>query len=45
MTKLSKYYLNVHYYLENNQHSMDAFVRHSCEHEILQIIKEVTCKN
>jgi hypothetical protein len=31
----------IHYYLENNSHSMDAFVRNKCEAELLAIFQEV----
>jgi hypothetical protein len=34
--------LEVHYYLENESHEMDAIVRHRCETEILYLIKEIS---
>lgn len=33
--------LEVHYYLANEAHSMDAFVRNKCEAELLAIFREV----
>lgn len=33
--------LEIHYYLANNEHSMDALVRNKCETELLAIFKEV----
>lgn len=33
--------LEVHYYLANEEHSMDAIVRNKCEAELLAIFKEV----
>lgn len=33
--------LEVHYYLKDDSHFMDAFVRHKCEAEILAIAKEI----
>lgn len=34
--------LQLHYYLENNSHSMDAFVKNKAEAEIIKIFKEVS---
>lgn len=33
--------LELHYFLENNSHSMDAIVRNKCEAEALALIKEI----
>jgi hypothetical protein len=33
--------LELHYYLNNESHSMDAFIRNECEKEILIILKEI----
>lgn len=33
--------LEIHYYLEDEAHAIDAFVRHKCDTEILAIIKEL----
>lgn len=33
--------LELHYYLVDNSHQMDAFVLHKCEGEILKIIKQI----
>lgn len=33
--------LEIHYYLENDEHSMNALVRNKCETELLAIFKEV----
>lgn len=33
--------LELHYFLEENQHHIDAIVRHKCEREILFIAKEI----
>jgi hypothetical protein len=32
----------LHYYLENESHSIDAFVRNKCEKELLEIFQEVS---
>lgn len=36
--------LELHYYFgeDDNSHSMDAYTRNKCEHELLQIISEIT---
>ena len=34
--------VELHYWLENNMHSMDAFVQNKCEQEFLKIFKEIT---
>jgi hypothetical protein len=33
--------LEIHYYLENNIHSMDAFIKNKAEAELLKIFKEI----
>lgn len=33
--------LELHYWLKNQSHSMDAFVQNKCEHELLSIIDEI----
>ncbi|WP_230664242.1 hypothetical protein [Vibrio cholerae] len=33
--------LQMHYYLENDSHSMDAIARNKCEAEIIAIVQEV----
>ena len=33
--------LEIHYYLANDEHSMNALVRNKCETELLAIFKEV----
>ncbi len=33
--------LELHYYLNNESHSMNAFIRNECEKEILIILKEI----
>lgn len=34
--------LELHYFLQDNAHKMDAIVRNKCEHELLEIVKEIT---
>jgi hypothetical protein len=34
--------LQLHYYLNNGSHSMDALVRNKCEAEILAVIQEIS---
>lgn len=34
--------LEIHFYLENNLHSMDAFVKNKAEAELLKLLKEVS---
>lgn len=34
--------LELHYFFTDESHTMDAFIRNKCEHEILLIIKEVS---
>lgn len=34
--------LELHYFLQANEHKMDAIVRNKCEHELLEIVKEIT---
>lgn len=34
--------LELHYFLQANEHKMDAAVRNRCEYELLQIVKEIT---
>ena len=38
----NKFELHYHFDDEDKTHSMDAFTRNKCEHEILQIIGEIT---
>jgi hypothetical protein len=33
--------IEVHYFLKEDMHSMDAFIQHNCEHDLLILIKEV----
>lgn len=33
--------LEIHYWFDDNSHSMDAYIQNKCEYEILAIIKEV----
>ncbi|TOE89607.1 hypothetical protein CGJ33_23485, partial [Vibrio parahaemolyticus] len=33
--------LQMHYYLENGSHSMDAIARNKCESEVLAIVQEI----
>ncbi len=37
--------LELHYWLKDSSHSMDAFVQHKCESEILGLIKQVASLN
>ena len=39
MTQADRF--QIHYYLANDSHSMDAFVRNKCEAELLAIFQEV----
>lgn len=39
MTALDRF--EIHYYLANESHAMDAFVRNKCEAELLAILQEV----
>ncbi len=34
--------LELHYYLENDFHSMDAFVKNKAEAELLKVFKEIS---
>lgn len=34
--------IELHYYFSDDSHSMDAFIRNKCEHEILSVIREVS---
>jgi hypothetical protein len=34
--------LEIHYWFTDNSHTMDALIQNKCEHEILEIIKEVS---
>lgn len=34
--------LELHYYLSNGSHAMDAIVRNKCETEVLAIIQEIS---
>ena len=36
--------IELHYWLKNQSHSMDAFVQNKCEHELLLILKEIANK-
>lgn len=36
--------IELHYWLKNQSHSMDAFVQNKCEHELLSIISEIASK-
>lgn len=36
--------IELHYWLKNQSHSMDAFVQNKCEHELLSIIDEIARK-
>lgn len=33
--------LEIHYWLKNNSHKMDALIENRCEHEVLYLIKEI----
>ena len=37
-------YIEMHYYLNDESHSMNAFVFNKCEHEILGILNEIASK-
>ena len=41
-TEISESKLEIHYWLNNNSHSMNAFIINKCEYEILGLIKEVS---
>ncbi len=41
MTRLHSTKLQMHYYLENGSHSMDAIARNRCESEVLAIVQEI----
>ena len=34
--------IEIHYYLENDLHSMDAFIKNKAESELLKVFKEIS---
>lgn len=36
--------LRIHYHLNDSTHELDAFIRNKCEHELLEIVKEISTR-